>query len=44
MSDTRHTIQPRVCQQCGRRGTLALVLTCDRDVYAYRWLCARCRA
>jgi len=38
----------RRCEGCshrprGRR-TLAHVLTCSRNVYAYRWLCSRCRA
>jgi len=41
---TRHDTRPRRCHLCGHGGGLALVLTCVRDVYAYRWLCARCRA
>jgi hypothetical protein len=36
--------QTRLCEHCGTFGAVALVLTCVRHVYAYRWLCARCRA
>jgi hypothetical protein len=42
------TTRERKCAHC-RRGAsdgahLVLVLTCERNVYAYRWLCQLCRA
>jgi hypothetical protein len=39
----RVSIRLRPCAQCGHRRTLTLVLTCHRNVYTYRWLCASCR-
>ena len=34
----------RFCAGCGLVRNLSLVLTCVRNVYAYRWLCPRCAA
>ena len=33
----------RRCDLCAQRRPLTLVLTCYRNVYTYRWLCAPCR-
>jgi ribosomal protein S27AE len=43
MTRRRRDPRARRCALCGQGGTLALVLTSLRDVYAYRWLCARCQ-
>jgi len=34
----------RRCEGCGHARALILQLVVLRDVYTYRWLCARCRA
>ena len=44
MTRPREEQRPRQCAQCGECGGLHLVLTCIRNVYAYRWLCTTCRA
>lgn len=35
--------QPRTCAYCNEQCALRIVLTCVHEVYAYRWLCTKCR-
>jgi hypothetical protein len=40
----RRPTHARRCDFCGKDRALILQLILLRNVYTYRWLCARCRA